>query len=306
MRPLTTVNRLIESHQPYPALFHAADKASASAQRWYLGLSGCRLSALLIVAATVALAGPYGQLAAIVALVPISTAVICEVILLIKRPEQLWYRSRAVAESTKSLAWRYQVGGRPIGLRVNQVKADLEMTERLRKVLDEFHDLELPPAHQEQVTPQMRKLRSLPLKERIAAYGKDRINDQRAWYAAKSDWNRRRANQFQIGLIVIELAAFATAIVVAFAGTTLGAYSLLSALAIAGVGWLQIKQFRSLANSYAVASHELAAISSTIGSINREEDWGEFVDRAEEAISREHTLWLASNAHLHRGSREGG
>ena len=297
---------MTESCHPYPALFHAADKASASAQRWYLGLSGFRLSALLIVAATVALADPYGQLAAIVALVPISTAVICEIILLVKRPEQFWYRSRAVAESTKSLAWRYQVGGRPIGLRMTQEEADSEVTERLRKVLDEFHDLELPPAHQEQVTPQMRKLRSLPLKERIAAYGEDRITDQRAWYAAKADWNRRRANQFQIGLIIIELAAFATAILVAIAGSTLGAYSLLAALAIAGVGWLQIKQFRSLANSYAVASHELSAISSTIGSINSEENWEEFVDRAEEAISREHTLWLASNAHLNRRGREGG
>ena len=297
---------MTESHRPYPALFHAADEASASAQRWFLRLSACRLWALVIVAGIAAFAGPFGQLAAVIALAPISLAVICEVILLVKRPEQLWHQSRAVAESAKSLAWRYQVGGRPIGLRMTQEEADLELTERLRNILKEYRELELPPAHQDQVTRQMRTLRSLPLKERIWAYGKDRIGDQRAWYAEKSDWNRRRASQFQIGLIVIELAAFATAIVVAMSGTTIAAYSLLSALAIAGVGWLQIKQFRSIANSYALASHELAAISSTIGSINSETDWEEFVDRAEEAISREHTLWLASNAHLHRGSREGG
>ena len=292
---------MTEPHHPYPALFHAADRASVSAQRWYLTLSASRLWALVIVAGIAAFAGPFGQLAAVIALAPISLAVICEAILLIRRPEQLWYRSRSVAESTKSLAWRYQVGGRPIGLRMTQEEADLELTERLRNILKEYRELELPPAHQDQVTRQMRRLRSLPLKERIGAYGKDRIDDQRAWYAAKSDWNRRRANQFQIGLIVIELAAFGTAFFIAASEISFSAYSLLSALAIAGVGWLQIKQHRSIANSYALASHELAAISSTIGSINSETDWEEFVDRAEEAISREHTLWLASNStHTYR------
>lgn len=291
---------------PYPAVFHAADNAAVSAQSWFLRLSAFRLTSLVLVAALATVASLLGQWSAILALLPISVAVTSEVILLVRRPERRWYENRSVAESAKTLTWRYQVGGRPIGLRLNQEDADLEVTERLQKILDEFHDLELSPAFQEQVTPQMRNLRSQSLNDRISAYGRNRLDDQRAWYAAKSDWNRRRATQFQVGLIVIELAAFATAIAVAFLGSTLAAYSLLSAMAIAGVGWLQIKRFRSLGNSYAVASHELAGITSTINSIDSEEDWEEFVHRAEEAISREHASWLTSNTHLHRRTKGGG
>ena len=100
---------------------------------------------------------------------------------------------------------------------------------------------------------------------------------------------------YQIGLIVIELAAFGMALVTALQGLSVSVYSLLAALAVAGVGWLQIKQHRSMADAYSIASHELAAINSTIDSIEREGAWEEFVHQAEDAISREHTLWLASN-----------
>ena len=144
----------------------------------------------------------------------------------------------------------------------------------------------------------MRRLRSLPLKKRIAAYKKGRIEDQRAWYADKAEWNRKRADWYQAGLIFIELAAFGTALVTALLGLSISFYSLLAALAVAGVGWLQIRQHRSTADSYALASHELGAINSTFDSVDGEDAWEDFVDQAEEAISREHTLWLASNRRI--------
>ena len=100
---------------PYPAIFHAADDASVSSQRWFLQLSACRLWALVIVAALAAFAVLIDRWAAIIALVPISIAVFVEVSLLAWRPDRRWYQARAVAESAKTLAWRYQVGGWPLG-----------------------------------------------------------------------------------------------------------------------------------------------------------------------------------------------
>ena len=281
---------------PYPALFHAADTASESAQRWFLRLSACRLWALVAVAALAALAGLIDRWSASIALVPISVALFAEIMLWARRPERRWYQARAVAESAKTLAWRYQVGGRPLGRQMTDHEADSELIARLRGLLDEFRDLPLPATHQDQVTAQMRKLRSLPLEERIVAYRKSRIENQRAWYADKADWNRKRGDYYQVGLIVIELAAFGTALVTALLGLSVSVYSLLAALAVAGVGWLQIKQHRSIADAYAVASHELAAINSTFDTVDSEDAWEEFVHQAEEAISREHTLWLASNS----------
>ena len=94
------------------------------------------------------------------------------------------------------------------------------------------------------------------------------------------------------------MAAFGTALVTALLGLSISLYSLLAALAVAGVGWLQIRQHRSTADSYALASHELGAINSTFDSVDGEDVWEEFVDQAESAISREHTLWLASNRRI--------
>ena len=285
-------------HFPYPAIFHAADAASQSAQRWFLRLSACRLWALVAVAALAALASLIDQWSAIVALAPISVALFAEIMLLARRPERRWYQARAVAESAKTLAWRYQVGGRPLGRGMTDDEADTELIARLRALLNEFRDLALLATNQDQVTSTMRRLRSSPLEERVAAYRKGRIEDQRAWYSHRADWNRRRSDWSQVGLIVVELAAFGTALLTALLGLSVSVYSLLAALAVAGVGWLQIKQHRSMADAYSIASHELAAINSTIASVGGEDAWEEFVHQAEDAISREHTLWLASNRRI--------
>ena len=285
---------------PYPAIFHAADNASVSSQRWFLGLSACRLWALVIVAALAAFSVLIGRWTAIIALVPISVAVFVEVLLLAWRPDRRWYQARAIAESAKTLAWRYQVGGRPLDLRMTDEEADAELIARLRGLLVQFNDLSLPPTHLDQVTPRMRKLRSSLLEERMAEYQRCRIQNQRAWYADKADWHRKRATWYQVGLIVIELAAFAMAILTAAYGLSVSVYSLLAALAVASVGWLQIKQHHSVADAYSLASHDLAAINSTIDSVAGEDAWELFVDQAEETISREHTRWLASS--LNRSS----
>lgn len=174
-------------------------------------------------------------------------------------------------------------------------EADAEVVARLRGLLGAFHDLSLPPTHQDQITPRMRRLRSLPLRERMTEYQQLRIQEQRTWYAGKAEWNGQRATWYQIGLVVIELGALVTAILSAAYGLPVGAYSILAAVAVAGVGWLQIKQHRSMADAYSLASHDLGAINSTIDAVDCESAWEEFVDQAEDAISREHTLWLGSS-----------
>ena len=283
---------------PYPAMCHAADVAAQSAQRWYLRLSACRLWALVVVAALAASVSLIDRWSAYIALAPIVVALFAEIILMARRLERRWYQARAVAESAKTLAWRYQVGGRPLGLRMTDREADAELIARLRAILKEFRDLSLPATNQDQVTERMRRLRSSPLKDRIAAYKNGRVEDQRAWYADKAKWNGKRADWYQAGLIVIELAAFGTALVTALLGLSISFYSLLAALAVAGVGWLQIRQHRATADSYALASHELGAINSTFDSVDGEDAWEDFVDHVEGAISREHTLWLASNRRI--------
>jgi hypothetical protein len=71
---------------------------------------------------------------------------------------------------------------------------------------------------------------------------------------------------------------------------------LAGALTAAGVAWVQTKQHQTLASAYAVASQELSDIDSRVNQPSAEREWAHFVDEAEQAISREHTLWRASHS----------
>ena len=66
------------------------------------------------------------------------------------------------------------------------------------------------------------------------------------------------------------------------------------AMVAAMTAWLQTKQHRTLATAYTVTALELASVRSRIVHQASEEDWATFVSDAEEAFSREHTLWKAS------------
>jgi hypothetical protein len=67
------------------------------------------------------------------------------------------------------------------------------------------------------------------------------------------------------------------------------------AAAIAVVAaWMQTKQHETLGRAYSVTAQELAAVRTDWEADRNEDEWAAFVDEAEEAISREHTLWRAS------------
>ena len=81
-------DELVKKASPYPAIYHAADTASESAQRWFLRLSAWRLWALVAVAALAAMTGLIDRWSAFIALAPISVAIFAEVLLWARRPER--------------------------------------------------------------------------------------------------------------------------------------------------------------------------------------------------------------------------
>ena len=283
----------------FPALFHATDEESVSAQLTFTRLSAVRLVSLVAVAGIAVLTPLVGRWAPVIALVPITFAVCSELLLLIHKPDRRWHELRAIAESSKSLAWRYQVGGSPFGLgQLRAEEIDQNFLLRIKDIVDRFRGLALPPATNSQITQDMRKLRNEPLETRKSKYRVFRLDDQRKWYEEKAKYNRRLSTRYQVGLLVVEIVALGAAVVGAVWAWPISVYSIFSALAIAGVGWFQIKRYSSHAETYAVASHELASVISLIDSIRCEEDWEEFVAEAEQIISREHSVWLGSHSML--------
>ena len=68
---------------------------------------------------------------------------------------------------------------------------------------------------------------------------------------------------------------------------------IIAAMVASGAAWLALKQYSQLTSAYRVAAGELAIQADVLNTVN-EAEWPQAVADAEEAISREHTMWLAS------------
>ncbi|WP_438453000.1 DUF4231 domain-containing protein [Streptomyces asiaticus] len=288
-------------YDDFPALYRAADANSLRGQRRYLRVMRFQLGALVIAAAfgVVALRAGGTDVAAVVASVAFGAALVSDVYMLKERPDRQWYAGRALAESTKTLTWRYMVGGSPLGaaeLTVEQAE-DL-LLARFAEIEADVEPVLLIPDHgsPEQVTEGMRRTRALPLEQRRELYLRARIRDQQEWYGTKARWNERRATLWSVTLATLELLGLTAGVLKADGVIDIDLLGLAAALAAAGAAWVQTKQHQNLATAYAMAHHELATIGSRVRHMRTEEDWASFVGGSEDAVSREHTLWRASHS----------
>lgn len=299
MQEATERTTLLE--EDLPALYQAANDNSLKAQRQFLRRTGGGLIMVVIAAGAGAftwrVAGlGTADLAGIVAAVAFCVAILLRLYLLTDRPETTWYGGRAAAESAKTLAWRYAVGGEPFCVAQPSEEADAAFVARLREILTDLDSANLtsPSGRKSQITRGMRELRSSSLEKRKDAYLIGRIEDQRDWYTRKARWNEVRAERWTVALVFIEVLGLAAAILKATGLLEIDLLGLAAAMVAAGASWLQTKQHSNLSQAYSITAHELSAISDLIPSQKTEATWASFVSEAEEAISREHTLWRAS------------
>jgi hypothetical protein len=281
-----------------PELFASADARAVAAQRHYLRATQWQLG-LLVVAAGV---GAYtwgrhrpdpGGIATAVLLFVIA---IIKTHVLLSRSERIWYQSRAAAESAKTLAWRYAVGGEPFGIRsVDGEDADRLLISRLRDVLEPLSDIALPLADDRgQITPKMRQLRSSSLGQRKATYERGRVADQCAWYAAQAEQSERRSQRWQWTTLAAEIVGGAFAILRATTSFPLDVRGLAVAVVGVSAAWVETRQYSNMATAYSVTARELTDVKMLVPTVKTEQDWSTFVENAEQAISREHTLWQAA------------
>jgi len=276
-----------------PAVHDAANDVSQHGQRQYVGLSAARLWALLVGAvagaATVAL-GSF-DLSGLVLLVAFAVAAVAELALIWIQPERDWYAGRAVAESTKTLAWRFAVQASPFG--PDEGDAEQVLRTRISEVLRRGRDRITIGPGQAIITDSMIALRAQPFEVRRRSYLMYRNDDQRKWYASKASSNQRSATAWRYALLVGEVAAVVLAALEFGRVEPLEFAGVAAALVASGAAWLALKQHSQLTSAYRVAAAELALQASLLESVP-ESKWPQAVADAEEAISREHTMWLAS------------
>lgn len=288
-----------------PALFAAADRSSVRGQRGFIRATRARLALAVLAAlcATFAYTITVGdvELLSIVAAVAFVLAFGIEVWLLADRPERRWYDGRALAESAKTLAWRFVVGGLPFP--IDKDRASIYLSEQLAELLRDLPESKVLPTMEDAVPPALLLCRTRSFEERRGMYLKGRIREQQRWYASKATHNANRARAWSIGLIAAELIGAVVALMKAFEVIHVDLTSLASTVVGAGVAWLAVRQHEAIARAYTVASHELALIGARLADVRDEESWAAEVADAEEAISREHTMWRAARAvHEHVAS----
>ncbi|GGY94436.1 DUF4231 domain-containing protein [Streptomyces poonensis] len=273
-----------------PVVFRSSDAASLTGQRSYIRGTKFRL----VLAVTAALCGALDHQVALMGLVAVFVLTICvEVWLLTGRPEQSWYDGRALAESTKTLAWRFAVGGAPFPADLSQSEAHRRFQRRLGELLREAPVSSLAPVGSIAVTDAMKTLRARSFADRKQAYLRHRIEDQQQWYTSKAAANVVNARRWRLVLVGVEGLGLAAAVLRLLGLFTFDLAGILAAVLGAGSAWLAVRQHETLGRAYTFAATELSVIHERLTHTD-DGSWAEEVADAEDAISREHTMWRAS------------
>lgn len=281
----------------YPALYDTAGKLSSTSQSVFLNLIRAEYGALLLAAIfSMDLSKKPLFFAAYALIFFISLGVLVSRNWL--KPEQGWYRGRALAESIKTSCWRYCMRAEPFDDAINVAIPRAEFRNHLLAILKANRHIgdKMPPdsAARDQVTDTMEATRALSLDDRKAFYDRHRIREQREWYALKAGANRLASGRWvAFGISVYVIAIVLVLLRIVFPGRELWPIEPLIVAASSIVGWTQVKKFNELASSYTLTAHEIGIIQGEIGEISSEAAFSAFVNDAEQAFSREHTQWVA-------------
>jgi len=280
----------------FPELYDAANCASLNAQNYHLMIIKAYLT-LLVTGSVFTMYSDEIENAPSFAIGIFLMTLLLSVLQAYKRFDKIWYNGRAVAESIKTRSWRYMMKAEPYQDvdDINIVRA--QFRSELKEILKENKDLgdNLNPTKGlgESVTDKMNLIRSLDMEERLNIYRKERIDDQRKWYARKAGINKRWATTWFCCVIV------AHAFIIAFLIYKITHPKLVlptdALIVIVGgiITWTQVKKYHELSTVYMLTAREIGIIKGDSEEVKTESQLSDFVKDAENAFSREHTQWFA-------------
>jgi hypothetical protein len=98
-------------------------------------------------------------------------------------------------------------------------------------------------------------------------------------------------------MIVCQVLALVSAIVIVrWPESFVNATGIFVNLAMAFLAWLQMKKHQELAQSYGLAAQGLSFAYEQSSQVRTEEELSTYVMNSENAISREHKMWLGRRA----------
>lgn len=284
-----------------PAAFQVADQGAKRTRNSYLWASRINLILILVgaISTSWAIESAQGRTAlAILGALSLGIGLLVSLYIKLSDAEKTWFAYRAVAESIKTMTWRYSTKAIPYGPELSLKEADSLFTEQLALVLrvprSRHAILVGDRGMSEQITARMRQFRETSLLARRELYIRDRIREQQNWYATKAKENAQKGSLLLFAVMVFQgLAIGAAVLLVRWSDFNLNFASIFSTVAAVIIAWQELKNHQELAYAYGQAAQELGLIIAREQHIGTDQDLSQFVSDAENAISREHTMWLA-------------
>jgi hypothetical protein len=280
----------------YPGLYQAADAESTRAQTCYFRCLYWFL--LLLTFGAIANLFVASNLSALVATSLFLAALLFSALLAWKRYDRTWFSARAVAESVKTLTWRYMMCAEPYQAALSNIEVRKLFLSDLQEILKENQEItkELcdESASQDPISPTMDTVRGLTASDRLSFYIKKRILEQGGWYSRKAKTNKKDGAKWFFGIVILNgLAILCSIFRIAFLNWSYLPTDVFAVAAASAVCWLQAKRFTELSTSYALTSHEITIIRGRVPTVASEDELSQFVSDTENAFSREHTQWAA-------------
>lgn len=280
----------------YPALYDAANKASIDSQNDYLLLMKFYIG-LTILAAFFSLYIKESKVAGIVAATMFFIIILLTGVQALKRFDKIWYNGRAVAESVKTITWRFIMRAEPYRDNSNLDSVKKDFCKDLNDILEQNrvlgNYLTGESMLKDTITESMLMIRALAFEDRLNFYISNRINEQRNWYHHKASLNKRLAKKWFYGLLTAHILTLVLILIevsyeIYYLPTT--AFIVISGSILT---WMQIKRFQDLSSSYSLTAHEIGILKSQNFEVIDESTLSKYVKDAENAFSREHTQWVA-------------
>jgi hypothetical protein len=285
----------------FPGIQQAADKASDKSQEYYINL----VRSNLVVGVIAALITIYNfeqiepkLYVYIISLVLLIIGLGLTAFIKYFKFEDLWYQGRALAESVKTLTWRYVTCSENFESNVPLQEIEKTFANSLQVLQSKFPDLltfmDTDLLQRNAITSKMNMIRNLPWQDRLKQYVKCRIDDQVNWYSKKTKFNKNKKAKWLWLVITSQvLSILSCTSLILWPSNSWNLVGLFTTIAASAIAWLELKQYQGLIQAYTTACMELTIIKSLSNSILIEEDFTKYVLDSENAISREHTMWLA-------------
>lgn len=285
----------------FPNYFQASDNISIESQSNYLQLIRIDLISMIIASALAIYNYQLTESKLLIYIISgflLLLSLVLTIILKSKKFEDTWYQGRALAESCKTLTWRFIMCSEYFEKNITEINAKERFIERIKEITNEFSDLtktlnsktlNLPI-----ITEKMLELRAMDFVERKAYYISKRIEDQKEWYSTKAEHNKGKYNLWFYIIIVTQIIALISIVfLIKNPDNNWNFVGLFTTIASSSISWLQLKQHQELKQAYTTATQELNFIVSLSEKVETEDELSKFILDAENAISREHTVWVA-------------